>query len=674
MSAEDKDTDASPDKEEQPTGSKPGEGREPEEELTVGGVIEEPGPSRSRPIIYDVIGGLVLLFIIVAGIYYYVGFGGEQVQRQTPEVAQQQATGAEQPAGEEQHPSLEAPPPVEEWSPAEFQLPPPTQTSDVDAELAKAREHMQAGQLIKPEGNNALESFRSVLESDPGNQEAQQGIDGIVQRLIQQANGALDDGRLRDALELVSAARAIRPDAEGLSDLQSRVEAKREVINALSDAASDLKEGRLLEPEGNNALEGYRHVLELDPENSDARQGVVNVERRLLEMATTAARNLDFEKANQLIEQASGVRESDEAVNGTRDNIEQFRQDTLQKLATQATQALDQNDYQQAGDLIDQAAKVAPGGERVAELKQALTRATVYAKYKPGDTFTDELSSGEQGPAMVVIPVGSFRMGSPDSEVGHSSYEAPVHQVTFTKGIALSRTEVTVNQFRQFIEDTGYTTDAQKDGSGSVYSEDTGRVERRDGVRWFDDFHGEKARGDLPVIHVSWDDAQAYVNWLSKQTGHSYRLPSGAEFEYAARGGTTTPYWWGEGSPDRKVENLTGEDDRSSEGRSWDKERAFRDYDDGFWGPAPAGSFVANPFGLSDIGGNVSEWVQDCWHDSYARAPFDGSAWVNRGCKRRVVRGGSWVSPPERTRSAFRISGAPDTHTIQVGFRVARDL
>lgn len=674
MSAEDKDTDASPNEEERPSGSTPGEGRGSDEELTVGGVIEESGPKRTRPIIYDVIGGLVLLLIIVAAIYYYVGFGGEQAARQTPQNAQQQAGAPERPAGEAQQPTLEAPPPVEEWSPAEFQLPPPEETSDVDAALQKAQENMQAGQLIEPEGNNALESFRSVLKSDPGNEQAQEGITEIVKRLIQQANGALDEGRLRDALELVSAAKAIRPDAEGLSDLQSRVEEKREVINALSDASKDLNQGRLLEPEGNNALEGYRHVLELDPENADAQQGVVNVERRLLEMATTAARDLDFAKANQLVEQAAGVRESNEAVNNTRDNIEQFRQDTLQKLATQAQQAIDDGNYDQARDLIGQAGKVAPGSEQVAELQQALTRATVYAKYSPGDTFSDELSSGDQGPTMVVIPVGSFRMGSPDSEAGHTSYEAPVHQVTFTNGIALSQTEVTVSEFRKFIEDTGYTTDAQKDESGSVYSEDTGRVEKRDGVRWFDDFHGENARNDLPVIHVSWDDAQAYVNWLSQQTGQSYRLPSEAEFEYAARGGTTTPYWWGEGSPDSRVENLTGEDDRSSEGRSWDRARAFPGYEDGYWGPAPVGSFVANPFGLMDIGGNVSEWVEDCWHDSYARAPSDGSAWVNRGCKRRVVRGGSWVSPPERTRSAFRISGDPHTHTIQVGFRVARDL
>ncbi len=259
-----------------------------------------------------------------------------------------------------------------------------------------------------------------------------------------------------------------------------------------------------------------------------------------------------------------------------------------------------------------------------------------------------------------------------EGEQGRRSYEGPRHQVTFSNGFAFSRTEVTVGEFRRFVEDTGYTTDAERTGSSSVYSEDSGRVERRNGIHWIHDFHGDRADADLPVIHVSWNDAKAYTDWLSEQTGESYRLPSEAEWEYAARGDTTTPYWWGTGSPDETVENLTGEGDRSDSGRSWNQ--SFQGYRDGFWGPAPVGRFEPNPFGLMDIGGNVGEWVEDCWHDSYARAPGDGSAWVNQGCERRVVRGGSWGSPPDRTRSAYRISGAPTTHTTQVGFRVTKDL
>ena len=120
------------------------------------------------------------------------------------------------------------------------------------------------------------------------------------------------------------------------------------------------------------------------------------------------------------------------------------------------------------------------------------------------------------------------------------------------------------------------------------------------------------------------------------------------------------------------MENLTGEGDDSRSRRQW--ETYFDDYDDRFWGPAPVSSFPANPFGLHDIGGNVAEWVMDCWHDSYIRAPSDGSAWVNPGCSQRVVRGGYWASSPDQARSAHRLHASPEQRDARVGFRIARDL
>ena len=173
-------------------------------------------------------------------------------------------------------------------------------------------------------------------------------------------------------------------------------------------------------------------------------------------------------------------------------------------------------------------------------------------------------------------------------------------------------------------------------------------------------------------MHVSFNDAAAYVAWLSERTGKRYRLPSEAEWEYAERAGSTARYAWGAANPARVIGNFTGDGDRSVSGRSWTK--AFPRYNDGYWGPAPTGRFAANAFGLFDMSGNVSEWVEDCWHDSYLRAPADGSAWINPGCGRRVVRGGSWGSAPEQTRSAFRVSAADDTRSARVGIRVARDL
>jgi formylglycine-generating enzyme required for sulfatase activity len=169
-------------------------------------------------------------------------------------------------------------------------------------------------------------------------------------------------------------------------------------------------------------------------------------------------------------------------------------------------------------------------------------------------------------------------------------------------------------------------------------------------------------REDRPVINVSWDDAVAYAEWLSNETHKHFRLPSEAEWEYAARGGTQTAYWWGdEIRQDGKVwANCNGC------GSEWELKQS-----------APVGSFAANPFGLQDTAGNVWEWVQDCWHVNYDGAPDDGSAWgesEDGGCGRRVVRGGSWFTVPVLLRSAHRSSYVADGRLVRLGFRLAQDL
>ena len=161
-------------------------------------------------------------------------------------------------------------------------------------------------------------------------------------------------------------------------------------------------------------------------------------------------------------------------------------------------------------------------------------------------------------------------------------------------------------------------------------------------------------RGDRPVINVSWQDAQSYVSWLSRETGEDYRLPSEAEWEYAARAGSTTKYSWG---------NEIGRNRANCErGRCGDSYR----------NTAPVGSFGANAFGLHEMHGNVWEWVEDCWNSSYEGAPSNGSAWLRGKCEERVVRGGSWDNAPRLLRSAMRYRGnAGDRDYSGVGFRVA---
>ena len=236
----------------------------------------------------------------------------------------------------------------------------------------------------------------------------------------------------------------------------------------------------------------------------------------------------------------------------------------------------------------------------------------------------------------------------------------------------MSRTEVTVAEFRRFIQATGYRTRAARRGHSTVYDERSGNLVRRSNVDWSSNYTGAPAGDDEPVLHVSAKDAQAYTEWLSQQSGQRYRLPSEAEFEYALRAGSDGRFAWTTSVPPASAGNVTGAKDRSPSGRNW--RNAFEGYGDGWWGPAPVDSFAANAFGLHDLAGNVSEWVGDCWHDGYRRAPADGEAWVNPGCRARVMRGGSWASAPAQSRSAWRLSADADTTNARLGFRVVREL
>lgn len=272
---------------------------------------------------------------------------------------------------------------------------------------------------------------------------------------------------------------------------------------------------------------------------------------------------------------------------------------------------------------------------------------------------------------LVVIAAGTFQMGSPPNEAGRSDREGPQVDITFTTPFAIGATEVTVGQFRQFVAATGYVTDEEKRGSGELFDANAGRIVKREGINWRHDFAGDAAQDNHPAIRVSWNDAAAFLAWLSEETGQAYRLPSEAEFEYALRAGSTTRYWWGDHTPNRRVENLTGDREQFQKLR-WPV--AFRHYSDHHWGPAPVASFQANPFGLHDMGGNASEWVADCLTPSLSGQPKDGSARSSGDCSMRVFRGGAWGYAPPLSRSAYR-NAAPVAHaSTMLGFRVALDV
>ena len=259
--------------------------------------------------------------------------------------------------------------------------------------------------------------------------------------------------------------------------------------------------------------------------------------------------------------------------------------------------------------------------------KERLQTQPLPKRLAPGITFQQCADC----PAMVVVPAGSFVMGSPDTESERHprDIEGPQHEVTISKPFAVGQFEITFREWDACVAAGGCDQNPQDRGWG---------------------------RGNRPIIYVSWFDIQQYLQWLSNLTGQEYRLQSEAEWEYAARAGSKTRYWWGEKIGEENAVCL-GCGERFSDSIT-----------------APAGSFRQNPFGLYDVHGNVYEWVQDCWNGSYAGAPTSGAAWLNGNCTLRVLRGGSWGKEPKNLRSARRINDPPSLRSGKRGFRVAMTL
>ncbi|WJW75968.1 formylglycine-generating enzyme family protein [Thiohalobacter sp. IOR34] len=241
----------------------------------------------------------------------------------------------------------------------------------------------------------------------------------------------------------------------------------------------------------------------------------------------------------------------------------------------------------------------------------------------PAALLRDRMVDGTPGPELILLRGGEFMRGSSDGD----DDERPPLPVRL-RPFAIGLNEVTFEEYDRFCRETGH--------------------ELPDDSDW--------GRGQRPVINVSWKDAVAYTRWLSRKTGQTYRLPSDAEWEYAARAGSRSRFWWGD-EPGRARANCEGC------GSLWDGDKT-----------APVGRFPPNAFGLHDTAGNVFEWVADCYHDSFAKAPADGRPLDKPGCGKRVIRGGAWSFPPSESRSANRWRDFPSRRSDDTGFRVVREL
>ena len=261
-----------------------------------------------------------------------------------------------------------------------------------------------------------------------------------------------------------------------------------------------------------------------------------------------------------------------------------------------------------------------------AEPKTAPSAEASQPVYKTGQVFRD----CPDCPELVVVPAGIFIMGLK----AKSKKSKPAHRVNIAKPFAMGRFEVKFSEWQACINAGGCNNNP-------------------DDHRW-----GKKGR---PVINVTYFDAKRYLSWISKKTGHRYRLPSEAEWEYANRAGTTTVWWWG---------NKVGKNHANCK----DCKSPWSDGGDDVHGTAPVGSFPPNAFGLHDTSANVFEWVDDCWNKSYKNAPNDGSSWTQGDCRNRVIRGGSFYYYSKVARSAYRAKNPPNVKSYWLGFRVLREL
>lgn len=548
---------------------------------------------------------------------------------------------------------------------------------NVGALKKKAAEALSADHLFGG-AEDAIPLYFALRRFDPEDAAANAGFERALARLVKRGDetlAALDNDplSLRRAHEIAAVARAVAPGNLDVVDYLERLDRTDEAQedNRLGEEA--LNAGRLgVDGGAGQALTHFRDALTLRPGDMRAKQGVAAVESALIRRAEIAADRDDYVGAQRELDIAAKVRPPSASVEDARARVAMQRIVRVNALRDAGLSALTREDgideaRRQLGVLL----RIAPAGDPAArELRERIDLATHYGLFRPGQVFTDAMQSGGRGPQLVVIPHGAFRMGSEENEGAES--ERPARNIRFERGLAMSRTEITVGEFRRFMQATRHRARATRRGYSTAYDERGGNLVRRGGVDWQSDYAGNPARDDLPVVHVSAKDAMAYAEWLSAQTGERYRLASEAEFEYALRAGGRGRYPWGDGPPPARAGNFTGGKDVSPSGRRW--QNAFAGYGDGAWGPAPVGSYLPNAFGVHDLSGNVSEWVADCWHDTFRRAPRDGAAWLNPGCRSRVVRGGSWASSPEHTRSAWRQGSDVNNTNARVGFRVVRDI
>ena len=499
--------------------------------------------------------------------------------------------------------------------------------------LAGAEADLKARRLTSPAGNNAWEKYQQAISLSPSHPDAMAGMERVIGGYMELFGASVEQEEFEQAESYLSRIADLHPDSPAL------VTGKKQLANA-----RQARKERLAEQARQRQAEEAARQAELE------RQRTAQAIRTRWEAFEAALQAGDVGEAAAVLVQVRELNPEEPGLAAAEQRLAELAAHlTAQALNTQWASfeaALAAEDVEAAANALAGIRGLDPDAPGLTDGEQRLeeTRQALEAKL---ETLVGE---------MVSIPGGMFRMGDMSGD-GYDD-EKPVHSVT-VPSFRMGKYEVTVGQFRRFVEATGYRTDAERNADGNTGCNVKGSGFWQSRWQWVPDHSwrtpGYSIEENHPVVCVSWNDAEAFVEWLAAQTGESFRLPTEAEWEYAARAGSTTKYSWG---------NSIGSNRANCDGcgSRWDDDRT-----------APVGSFSANAWGLHDMHGNVWEWVQDCWNYSYAGAPTDGSAWTSGNCDERVIRGGSWWYGPSALRSAFRFGYSRSYRGNAIGFRLAQD-
>ena len=489
--------------------------------------------------------------------------------------------------------------------------------------LTKAEEDIKALRLSKPEGNNALDKFQQILELDPENADAQGGIIDVATEYLKLAEQNIDSKEFDKAMQYIDLAKKISPDHPDIALMEETLNEKLKIVEEQSRLVKDkeLQEKdvtkSLISSEDKKRISQLQARIKNNPKDRDARKEIQSIMKSYESKVKDAIESGELDTATAYLREAQEIAPRSIRVKAMLKKIEQKKKEQQQDK-------------------------------------------------KPDGLFRDALKDGGEGPEVVVIPAGSFKMGSNRAVREFFTGESPVHKVNIEYDFAMTTKEISVSEFRAFIDSSGYQTEAEWQG-GCGYWDEEWKV---DPERYWKN-PGFPQGNNNPVVCISWNDAIAAAKWLSKQTGQTYRLPSEAEWEYAARAGKKGDTYWGNKSDNQcQYENLMDYNDKEG--------KTYFQCTDGYTYTAPVASFNANAFGLYDMLGNVLELTQDCFNDNYKNVEKDGRAISKGDCSHRMLRGGAWALPRGQSNETPTITGripwGQNNRGFMVGFRLVREI